>query len=426
MKNLKFLIVMLIIVGFASALVAMQEELQRKSRHQSAPEHSSPKAARRKRLSRSAEEPQRRREESLGTSLARMKLHSKGSTALGDEKQRQHELARQEREELIKFVPLPEGEDLSLASAQQNIVQAIEDADTDLLLTTLQHCSPESRDLLIASRLPVVGKLTALSSLVQCHGKDLETCVPLLNILLLFGAHELEGFTVLHTAAYFDCAELICHLLQRKTHPINPLAVGGDLKISALHVALDLKKIEAARALIDRRNYADKRTFLRVLSQRDGDERTPLHYLACAQSDSNYDRFAIELRDHGITRRTRDAEGRIPLHYACQKGNKAMVMILTDVGEEADQTVNMQDYSGATPLHYVAGKDADEFLPLESSDGFEKMKQYIQQENTRAQIIKVLRARGADVTVKDVDGKTPFDYARESKHSMLMNALKLN
>ena len=84
----------------------------------------------------------------------------------------------------------------------------------------------------------------------------------------------------------------------------------------------------------------------------------------------------------------RDGQGRTPLHVAAREGHLFAAMVL--VGHHADP--NARDDRRQTPLHAAA--------------------QGTEREGERFQIVKMLIAKGADPTLRDVAEKRPVDYAK--------------
>lgn len=80
-------------------------------------------------------------------------------------------------------------------------------------------------------------------------------------------------------------------------------------------------------------------------------------------------------------------EGETPLHLAAKSGTQETIVALLDAGAD----VNAQTELGETPLHFAAKSN---YRPLEN--------------------IVVLLNTGADGSLKNGDGKTAFDVAKDN------------
>jgi len=94
----------------------------------------------------------------------------------------------------------------------------------------------------------------------------------------------------------------------------------------------------------------------------------------------------------GVPVNSKMANGLTALHLAVQANNQNMVgMLLAKKGNP-----NQPNDEGRTPVHWCAGVEDDRLDP-----------------NNRYKMAQVLLRGGADVTVKDKDGKTPAEMAKE-------------
>lgn len=91
--------------------------------------------------------------------------------------------------------------------------------------------------------------------------------------------------------------------------------------------------------------------------------------------------------------RARDQNGMTTLHWASDRGYREMVRYLLSVLPDA----NEQDHDGQTALHYAA------------SCGHES-------------VVKLLLEHGANVTLRDCEGLSPFDCAEEEKIKALLSS----
>ncbi|MCG8340757.1 MAG: ankyrin repeat domain-containing protein, partial [Cytophagales bacterium] len=136
--------------------------------------------------------------------------------------------------------------------------------------------------------------------------------------------------------------------------------------------------------------------------------------------------------------RTRDSEGKTPLHDAAGKGDKDAAKALV----KADADVNAQDDEGETPLHctvqegdkdvldillgasniQVDTKDNEGRTPL--YDAVEEALEKAGEEREKAiYVIKALLEKGAQVKEKAEDGKSPFELAEEKDDQEIIDLL---
>ncbi len=97
--------------------------------------------------------------------------------------------------------------------------------------------------------------------------------------------------------------------------------------------------------------------------------------------------------------------GATPMHWAANFQNMALIQYLIDQGR---YRVNDKDHDGQTCLHYLVR--------------FEKPNEY--NKKWKEDTLVLLINNGADPTIKDKEGKTPYDYAVENKDDYLAGLLK--
>ncbi|XP_061198218.1 E3 ubiquitin-protein ligase MIB2-like [Saccostrea echinata] len=99
-----------------------------------------------------------------------------------------------------------------------------------------------------------------------------------------------------------------------------------------------------------------------------------------------------------------DSKGQTPLHLAADQGHLNMVEFLV----EFDLKVNAQDKNGNSPLHLAQMKNRN----FEAAEGSE-----VNKTNNYILISCLLVEHGAELDIKNKQGKTPFDYTNQ--HSKL-------
>lgn len=107
--------------------------------------------------------------------------------------------------------------------------------------------------------------------------------------------------------------------------------------------------------------------------------------------ENNIDLINEALSSQRVDVNTKDEEGRVLLHWACDRGHKELVSLLLQ--HKAD--INCQDNEGQTALHYAS---ACEF----------------------ADIVELLLNSGADPSIKDMEGSLPEEVTESSAISSLL------
>ncbi|KAJ8934306.1 hypothetical protein NQ318_004607, partial [Aromia moschata] len=170
------------------------------------------------------------------------------------------------------------------------------------------------------------------------------------------------GCTALHEAAFRGRLDIVQYLIEEKAE-INAKDAHGSTPLHSECLHLELMKF-----LVD--NGAD-------VNETDVEGRTPLH-IAAKCGDVELFKY-LEL--NGADAQARDEDGRSPLHYATCPGSLGVLAHLLETYD-----VDLVDHSGETAL-YVAVKRG------------------------HLDVVKFLVSRGANVNIKNNDGRTALHEA---------------
>lgn len=130
------------------------------------------------------------------------------------------------------------------------------------------------------------------------------------------------------------------------------------------------------------------------LNVKNNSGRTPFHRFCGLRGRIKLIKMSAE---KGADIHTRDNDNKTTLHTAVETWDKNVVRFLMESGVNK----NTQDNKGKTALHYAV-QNGSYFLDL----------------------IKEMIEKGADITIKDKEGKTPLDLASEGKHKEIIELLK--
>ena len=250
-------------------------------------------------------------------------------------------------------------------------------------------------------------KGAALVPLLLERGADLHT-------------RDKDGWTILHHAvSWYPHPALVSLLLERG---VSPRTRDKDGR-TPLHILADrLSPAESvATLLLDAGADVNART---------SHGETPLHSAAdgsllLEHRKPDYDHSAMValLLDRGADIHARDKHGRTPLHQAARSGNfintahllyRNAVIKASEDGSwamtvrrtERGADINARDKDGWTPLHYATAP-----RPLLDSDLEVARNLAINLATT----VRFLLTAGADVSIRDVEGRRPIDLAAESE-----------
>ena len=197
-----------------------------------------------------------------------------------------------------------------------------------------------------------------------------------------------EGYTVLSLAAAKGSYEVVKALLTKPQIDVDAIDVAGRrTPLMLVSEFAEKNELEIIRALIERGANPNLR-----------DQQRGRTALSAAIEAGRFQVVETLLDFNQADLFCKDDDGRGLLHYASRFGHTGIVRLLREKGLE----VNLRDDSGFTPLH--------EAVCAEIPDA--------------AQFVELLLDLGADSTIPDNNGGTPFASALVYGHSEVANVLK--
>ncbi len=214
------------------------------------------------------------------------------------------------------------------------------------------------------------------------------------------------------------------------------------MQAGPIHDAAAEGKMKVVRGLLD--------TDPKLVHARDAEGNTPMHVASTEKP-----RMIKLLLKRGAHPRAKNNVGQTPLHthmstkailgymtrvvgaflwgvpLIAEKGIMSLrIKIMVDSLLDAGANVNARDNKGNTPLHTLAGKSMYAIMkppPGVSPQDFEKSKAELVgtwEEKGGPSVAIHLIKRGADFTIKNNAGQTPYDVAKANKRVFLMATLK--
>ncbi|DAZ92449.1 TPA: hypothetical protein N0F65_000233 [Lagenidium giganteum] len=190
----------------------------------------------------------------------------------------------------------------------------------------------------------------------------------------------------------------------------------GKDTLYLLHATASRGLIDCLRVLIS--HYEQRGNFVTnesPINARDEDGYTPLIYGIC----NGFADITSFLLEHGADPDAVDFFGRSPLHFALSFGTNGHVEIVNQL-TMYEANVNAKDYDGDAPLH--ASCDRDERLACTAallhhgaaiaSNALGNHPSHIAACHGAVQTLKLLVEYGADMNLKNYEGKTPLGMAR--------------
>jgi ankyrin repeat protein len=241
-----------------------------------------------------------------------------------------------------------------------------------------------------------------------------------LQLLLDHGAEvnvpSNTGWTPLHSALSKKKTKF-AEILIAHGADINALTKGG---LSPLLLAILWKQLIPAEQIIK----ADAQLDL----QRKSSGWTALHYAV----NKGYDKIAIQLLDKGAKYSITGKRNQTPFHLAAYKGNSKIVEILirkgADVNKRGGNTLTPLDYAIHCSVPKLRLSTAKLLLENEADinkcDGSGWSPVYRCAKFNMPEVLKLLLGKGANVNIKDKQGRTALDTAKSKQITEILFANK--
>ena len=311
-------------------------------------------------------------------------------------------------EEAIKIIPFKDGLENKFATERSGEL-------TGLMLAAQSNSNIEVISILINAGANVNARTDgAWSALMYAANHNPRAISALISAGANVNARNNEGYSPLIFAAANGHLEAVSLLLNAGA---DSSASAGRYGNTAMHDAARMGHIEVVSALLE----AGQRTLMVNVENKGG--ATPL------MAARDVETFSF-LLNAGANSNARDRDGNTALHYLARSLNPDRLQMAKLLLVARANMVNIQNNSGFTPLHSSMRIQAIDpvFISLLLEYGasvhivgrFDKTSPLIlavrgTTPGARAVISLLLKA-GANVKVKDSDGKTALDYAKENKH----------
>lgn len=182
----------------------------------------------------------------------------------------------------------------------------------------------------------------------------------------------------------------------------------------------ELSVDDAFYALLDPSNRKLGFNVLTNINSQDENGLTVLHHAIIKLNSSPEDKIAINikdvieflLQDPNLKPNIQDRHGMTALHYAVMNQDFETIKLLIE--KKAD--TNISDIHGNIPLHYAAQKNLEDVI----SYRFKKL-----EHPEMISIVDYLILSGSDLNVRNDNGQSPYDIARENGNPKATMALFL-